>query len=96
MEHNFDLQGRLDAIYARYPEAPYKPVIGITGNYTEQACKLAEGYYKSVVAAGGVPVIIPPVADPDVILNTLERLDGLFGQFVLAQSADSDGVLRTQ
>ena len=77
MEHNFDLQGRLDAIYARYPEAPYKPVIGITGNYTDQACKLAEGYYKSVVAAGGVPVIIPPVADPDVILNTLERLDGL-------------------
>ena len=77
MEHPFDLQGRLDAIYARYPEAPYKPVIGITGNYTEQACKLAEGYYKSVVAAGGVPVIIPPVADPDVILNTLERLDGL-------------------
>ena len=77
MEHPFDLQGRLDAIYARYPEVPYKPVIGITGNYTEQACKLAEGYYKSVVAAGGVPVIIPPVADPDVILNTLERLDGL-------------------
>ena len=77
MENAFDLQGRLDAVYARYPEAPYQPVIGITGNYTEQACKLAEGYYKSVVAAGGVPVIIPPVADPDVILNTLDRLDGL-------------------
>ena len=77
MENAFDLQGRLDAIYARYPEAPYQPVIGITGNYTEQACKLAEGYYKSVVAAGGIPVIIPPVADSDVILNTLDRLDGL-------------------
>ena len=77
MEHSFDLQGCLDAIYARYPEAPCQPVIGITGNYTEQACKLAEGYYKSVVAAGGVPVIIPPVSDPGVILNTLCRLDGL-------------------
>ena len=77
MEHSFDLQGCLDAIYARYPEAPCQPVIGITGNYTEQAYKLAEGYYKSVVAAGGVPVIIPPVSDPDVILNTLCRLDGL-------------------
>ena len=77
MEHSFDLQGCLDAIYARYPEAPCQPVIGITGNYTEQACKIAEGYYKSVVAAGGVPVIIPPVSDPDVILNTLCRLDGL-------------------
>ena len=77
MEHPFDLQGCLDAIYARYPEAPCQPVIGITGNYTEQACKIAEGYYKSVVAAGGVPVIIPPVSDPDVILNTLCRLDGL-------------------
>ena len=29
------------------------------------------------MAAGGVPVIIPPVADKDVIINTLERLDAI-------------------
>jgi microsomal dipeptidase-like Zn-dependent dipeptidase/anthranilate/para-aminobenzoate synthase component II len=30
-----------------------------------------------VVEAGGVPVIIPPVADKQVIINTLGRIDGL-------------------
>lgn len=38
---------------------------------------MADRYYKSVAAAGGVPVIIPPVADRHVIINTLERIDGL-------------------
>lgn len=31
----------------------------------------------SVVRAGGTPVIIPPVADKDVIINTLDKIDGL-------------------
>ena len=75
--NRFDLQSHLDDIYAHFPEADQKPVIGITGNYEDLTCKLGQGYYKSVVAAGGVPVIIPPVADKDVIINTLEHLDGL-------------------
>ena len=73
----FDLQSWLDDVYARYPEADGKPVIGITGNYDDLSCKLGQGYYKSVVAAGGVPLVIPPVADKHVILNTLDRIDGL-------------------
>lgn len=73
----FDLQSHLDDIYARYPEARRQPVIGITGNYGELASKLGEGYYKSVVAAGGVPLIIPPIADTDTIINTLDRIDAL-------------------
>ena len=52
-------------------------MIGLTGNYGELACKLNEGYYKSIWRAGGVPVIIPPVADTDVLINTLEHIDGL-------------------
>ena len=77
MSHTFDLQQHLDAVYARFPEADRQPVIGITGNYEDLTCKLGQGYYKSVVAAGGVPVIIPPVADTDTIVNTLSRIDGL-------------------
>ena len=77
MNNGFDLQQHLDAVYARFPEADRQPVIGITGNYDDLACKLGQGYYKSVVAAGGVPVIIPPVADTDTIVNTLSRIDGL-------------------
>ena len=75
--NRFDWQSRLNDIYATYPEAKRKPVIGITANYGEATSRIAEGYYKSVVAAGGVPVIIPPVADKDVIINTLEHIDGL-------------------
>ena len=77
MNNKFDLQAQLEDIYAQFPEASPKPVIGITGNYEDLTCKLGRGYYQSVVEAGGVPVIIPPVAGRHVIINTLQRIDGL-------------------
>ena len=77
MVNRFDWQSRLATAYTSFPEAPRKPVIGITGNYGDLTCKLAEGYYKSVWKAGGVPVILPPLNDTDVIINALEHIDGL-------------------
>ena len=77
MANAFDLESYLNDVYAQFPEAAYQPVIGITGNYEDLTCKLGEGYYKSVVAAGGVPLIIPPIADKDTIVNTLDHIDGL-------------------
>ena len=77
MSNRFDWQSQLTKAYTTFPEAPYKPVIGITGNYGELTCKLGEGYYKSILKAGGVPVIIPPLGDTDCIINTLEHIDGL-------------------
>lgn len=74
---SFDLQGCLDNIYSRYPEAECRPVIGLTGNFAEGDARLCERYYRSVAEAGGTPVIIPPVADKDVIINTLDSIDGL-------------------
>ncbi len=82
-------QSLLDRAYASFPEASRQPVIGITGNYGEQNCKLAEGYYKSIQQAGGVPVIIPPLADTDSIINTLEHIDGL----LLSGGADYNPLL---
>ena len=73
----YDLQSYLDEVYSCYPEAERQPVIGITGNYDDLSCKLGQGYYKSVVAAGGVPVVIPPVADKAVLVNTLSHIDAL-------------------
>ena len=67
----------MEAVYGRFPEAQRKPVIGITGNYEDLTCKLGKGYYQKVVEAGGVPVIVPPVTDPHVIINTLDRIDAL-------------------
>ena len=77
MDNRFDWQSYLATAYGSFPEANRKPVIGLTGNYGELACKLNEGYYKSIWRAGGVPVIIPPIADTDVLINTLEHIDGL-------------------
>lgn len=73
----FDLQSYLDNVYLRFPEAEYQPVIGITGNYEDNICKLSHGYFQSVVAAGGVPMIIPPVEDANTLVNTLDRIDAL-------------------
>ena len=73
----FELQSHLNDVYAHFPEAEKRPVIGITGNYEDLTCKLGRGYYQSVVAAGGVPVVIPPVPDKHVIVNTLEHIDAL-------------------
>ena len=77
MKNKFDLQAQLEGIYAQFPEASPMSVIGITGNYEDLTCKIGRGYYQSVVEAGGVPLIIPPVADRHVIINTLQRIDGL-------------------
>ena len=74
---SFDLEAHLSTLYASYPEAPQQPLIGITANFRgEEAC-LREKYYDQVVKAGGSPVLIPPVADKNVLLNILERIDGL-------------------
>lgn len=73
----FDLNGCLNDVYSRYPEAGRKPVIGLTGNFAEGETRLVERYYKGIAEAGGVPVVIPPLADRDVIINTLDSLDGL-------------------
>lgn len=73
----FDWQSPLTAVYHTFPEAPFRPVIGITGNYSDHNCTLSEHYYKSVWQAGGVPVILPPLKDTDSIINMLNHLDGL-------------------
>ena len=73
----FDLESHLKGAYSSFPEAKHQPVIGLTANYENIDATLRDRYYKQVIAAGGTPVIIPPVADSTVIINTLEHLDGL-------------------
>ena len=53
------------------------PLIGITGNFGEKGCELAEGYYLSVLKAGGTPVAIPPHNDKEALITLLETLDGI-------------------
>lgn len=85
--NEFDWKSQLaQQVYTKYPEYTERPLIGITGNYGDLTCKLAEGYYDSVIKAGGVPIIIPPTADTDVIINTLENISGL----ILSGGSDFD------
>ena len=53
------------------------PLIGITGNYGEKGCELADGYYLSVLRAGGTPVAIPPHDNREALLSLLDSLDGI-------------------
>jgi len=80
----FDLQAHVDSVYAQYPAASRRPVIGITGNYADLCCTLGRGYYQSVIRAGGVPVVIPPSADHEVLMGTLDHIDAL----ILSGGAD--------
>ena len=74
---NFDLQARLQNIYASFPQAKRQPVIGLTANFRDGSVMLMERYYRQVVDAGGTPVLIPPVDSVDDIVNTLDNIDGL-------------------
>lgn len=63
---------------ASLPLRKEKPLIGITGNFADDRLQLLPGYFRSVEAAGGVPVVIPPRRDPDTpLLDLLGRIDGL-------------------
>ena len=73
----FDWRGIYDGLNAVSPSRTDHPIIGITGNLREQTCTLAEGYYRSVLMAGGVPVVIPPYEQTDLLADQLEALDGI-------------------
>ncbi len=76
--NRFDLSAHTAAAYDRnILRDGRQPVIGITANYGEQTAKLAEGYYKRLIAVGATPVIIPPSANKAMLLTLLNRIDGL-------------------
>jgi putative glutamine amidotransferase len=60
-----------------------KPIIGINGDYRAErkdAVSLSwfnAGYYDSVTAAGGVPLLVPPLADDEDLSQFLNVVDGV-------------------
>lgn len=62
------------------------PVIGISGNFRDGDCTLAQGYYMSVLESGATPVVIPPYDDESALVSILDTLDGI----VLSGGADID------
>ena len=82
----FDFMGEYKALHAGYPLAGVRPVIGITANFRDGNAALAEAYYASVVEAGGTPLVIPPYASRDALVETLKHIDAL----LLTGGADID------
>ena len=68
---------RYQELTSRYPNHTPRPIIGISGNFGEKGLELAEGYYRSVCAAGGIAVALPPIEDSEQILGQLEHVDGI-------------------
>ncbi|MBQ8361820.1 MAG: membrane dipeptidase [Bacteroidaceae bacterium] len=77
MKAMFDCEAEYTRVHNYFPACASRPVIGITGNFSEGNCTVADGYVRSVLAAGGVPLIIPPYDNEEMLLNTLHRIDGL-------------------
>ena len=75
--NNYSIKALTEEAYSHFPQAQKKPVIAMTANHSDIDATIRDAYYKQVVAAGGVPVIIPPVTDVSVVTNTLEHIDAL-------------------
>jgi putative glutamine amidotransferase len=69
-----------------------KPLIGLNADFRGQNqgvpaySFLAAGYFDCVSAAGGIPVVLPPMSCEDDVLELLDRLDA----FVLVGGGDLD------
>ena len=73
----FDWKRDLKQLHNQFPSYEKRPLIGITGNFGSKGCELAQGYFESVLRAGGTPLIIPPYENADALLSVLDHLDGI-------------------
>lgn len=73
----FDWEAHYNSLHQSFPGHRHKPVIAITGNFGDKGCELAEGYYQSVIQAGGVPLVIPPFDNADAIAELLNHVDAI-------------------
>ena len=86
--NGFDWLSEYGRLNSQFSTQPTRPVIGITGNYDKETCTLAEGYYQSVLRAGGIPFIIPPFEQTENLGELLDRLDGIIFSGGGNQTAD--------
>ncbi len=77
MTDYYDWKSAYAATHNSIPVAERRPVIGITGNFGEKGCELAEGYYRSILEAGGIPFVIPPYEDRQALFGALSVINGL-------------------
>lgn len=54
-----------------------RPIIGLSSNRREGTSCIAEAYFRAVLKAGGVPVLIPVMTDVEALSTLVEGIDGL-------------------
>ncbi len=78
MTEHFSITADYDRLTSQPPSTSTRPLIGITGNFAEGELRLLSGYFRSIEAAGGIAVVVPPQAQCDeATAALLDRLDGL-------------------
>lgn len=82
----FNLGKEYKELHRHYPIAGRRPIIGITANFNDGNACLAEAYYASILEAGGVPLLIPPYAGREALIETLRTVDAV----LLSGGADID------
>lgn len=55
----------------------HKPLIGLSANHQNGGARISGNYIQSIVAAGGAPVILPPITDGATLRTIMASLDGL-------------------
>ena len=73
----FNIEEEYTSLHSSFPIYKRQPIVAITGNYDSGKCTLLEGYYRSVLEAGGTPVIIPAFEDTDAMVSLLDHIDAL-------------------
>ena len=82
----FNLAEEYKELHRQFPMGDKRPLIGITTNYNDGNACLAEAYYASILEAGGVPLLIPPYAGREALVETLKVVDAV----LLSGGADID------
>ncbi|MDR0954792.1 MAG: membrane dipeptidase [Rikenellaceae bacterium] len=70
-----------------HSERAGQPVIGLSVNVDEGTSRLHEAYIRSVLEAGGIPLLIPATDDAEALREAVERVDGV----ILTGGGDVDG-----
>lgn len=73
----YNIEKGYEDIISSNPLFGQRPVIGVTANFSDGNCSLADGYIRSVLEAGGVPLLIPPYDDDESLIHTLDVVDGI-------------------
>lgn len=73
----YNIEEEYTSLHSSFPIYKHRPIVGITGNYDSGKCTLLEGYYRSVLEAGGTPIVIPAFEDTDAMVSLLDHVDAL-------------------